>query len=415
MPTAAARNWAGNVRFRAAEFARPASVAELQSLVARSPRVRPVGTAHSFSPIADTDGVLVTTTGLPGLIEIDNAAATVRVAAGLRYSDAAPRLHERGLALPNLASLPHISIAGAVATGTHGSGNGNGSLATSVSGIELVTAGGDLVTIRTVDEPGIVVALGACGVVTALTLRAVPAFTVRQHVFQNVPSAQAREHFDDITGSGYSVSMFTDWRADRFTQVWLKLADADTTPGSPWFAGTAACRDLHPIEGRPAGNCTPQLGLPGPWHERLPHFRAEFTPSAGDELQSEYLLPREHAAAALALLAAISADLAPVTQVSEVRTVAADELWLSPAYQRDCVAFHFTWVPDTGAVLPVVARVEAALAEFDARPHWGKIFHRPGRYPRLDDFRRLAGDMDPAGKFSNDMLDPLLGRSGSGR
>jgi alditol oxidase len=403
-------NWAGNVRFGAAEFARPGSVAELQRLVARSRRIRPIGTAHSFSPIADTDGVLVTTAGLPGSIEIDSDRANVQLAAGLRYSDVAPRLHDRGLALPNLASLPHISVAGAVATGTHGSGNGNGSLATSVSGIELVTASGDLVTIR--NDPGTIVALGALGVVTSLILQCVPTFDVRQYVFQGVPYAQAVEHFDDMTASAYSVSMFTDWRADRFTQVWLKLADQSSRPRGQWFGGTAATRDLHPIDGMPASNCTPQLGLPGPWHERLPHFRADFTPSAGHELQSEYLVPREHAAVALAGLAAISAELAPVTQVSEVRTVAADELWLSPACQRDCAAFHFTWIPDTQAVLPVVATVEAVLAEFDARPHWGKIFHRTGRYPRLDDFRRLVAHMDADGKFGNHMLDQLLGRSG---
>jgi alditol oxidase len=407
-------NWAGNVRFSAAEFARPASVAELQRLVARSPRIRPIGTGHSFNPIADTDGVLVTMAGLPGLIELDGDRATVRVAAGLRYSDLAPRLHARGLALPNLASLPHISIAGAVATGTHGSGDGNGILATSVVAIELVTNSGDVVTVGNADLPGMVVGLGACGVVCALTLQAVPAFDVRQYVFQGVPFARAIEHFDDISASGYSVSMFTDWRAERFTQVWLKLTDQAEPTGELWFGGTAARHDLHPIEGMPAENCTPQLGLPGPWHERLPHFRAEFTPSAGNELQSEYLLPREHAADALAALTALSADLAAVTQVSEVRTVAADELWLSPAYQRGCAAFHFTWVPEARTVLPIVARVEAALADFAARPHWGKVFHKPGRYPRLDDFCQLVGEMDPDGKFSNDMLDQLLRRSGSG-
>jgi alditol oxidase len=406
-------NWAGNVRFGAATFARPASVSELQQLVARARRIRAIGTAHSFSPIADTDGVLVTTAGLPGSIDIDSARASVRVAAGMRYSHVAPRLQERGLALPNLASLPHISVAGAVATGTHGSGNGNGSLATSVTEIELVTASGDLITVSAADEPGMVVSLGACGIVTALTLQAVPAFEVRQYVFERVPFEQAHLHFDDMTASGYSVSMFTDWQADRFTQVWLKLAD-DGVPGPHWHGGTAASHDLHPIAGRPAANCTPQLGLPGPWHERLPHFRAEFTPSAGDELQSEYLIPREHAAAALAGLTGISAELAAVTQVSEVRTVAQDRLWLSPAYQRACAAFHFTWVPDPAAVLPVVTSVEAVLADFGARPHWGKVFRAPGRYPRLDDFGRLIAGLDPSGKFGNPMLDQLLGRASSG-
>ncbi len=429
MPTATGPflNWAGNVRFRATALASPTSVAELQRLVAGSRRVRPIGTAHSFSPIADTDGCLVSAACLPAEVEIDTDRAAVRVSAGLRYSDVAPRLHDRGLALPNLASLPHISVGGAVATGTHGSGNGNGSLATSVSELELVTPDGDLVTVRRGNAAGpaplagTVVALGACGVVTALTLQAVPAFTIRQYVYTGVPFDEAEEHFGEITAGGYSVSMFTDWRDRRFTQVWRKLTGRADGPAMDrhWFGGTLADQELHPIGGLAAGSCSPQLGQPGPWHERLPHFRPEFTPSAGDELQSEYLVPREHGAQALAALAAVGAQLAPVTQVSEIRTVAADDLWLSPAYQRDCAAFHFTWVPDAPAVLPVVATVEAVLRPFAARPHWGKIFTMsPAEvadlYPRMDDFRRLVLHLDPDDKFGNQVLDPLLGRASSG-
>ncbi len=407
------RNWAGNVRFHATELASPASLPELQRLVAGSRRARTLGTAHSFSPIADTDGLLVSVARLPALAELDGDRLLARVGAGLRYSDIAPRLHARGLALPNLASLPHISVAGAIATGTHGSGDGNGSLATAVYEQELVMADGDLVTLRTADAPGSVVALGACGVVAALTLRLVPAFSVRQYVYTAVPFGAAIEHFDELTASAYSVSMFTDWRAPRFTQVWLKLAGPAEPPGEHWFGGTAAGQDLHPIAGMPAANCSPQRGRPGPWHERLPHFRPEFTPSAGEELQSEYLVARQDAPAALAALAALAAELAPVTQVSEVRTVAADDLWLSPAYQRASAAFHFTWVPDSAAVLPAVAKVEAALAPLAARPHWGKVFgYDPGtvagRYPRMADFRHLAAELDPHGKFGNRMLDPLL-------
>jgi xylitol oxidase len=416
------RNWAGNVVFRASGLSRPASVEELQYLVGASGSVRALGTGHSFSPVADTTGLLVSVAGLPPLIEPDTAAGTVTVAAGLRYSDIAPVLNDRGLALANLASLPHLSVAGAVATGTHGSGNRNGSLATSVTGLELVTATGDLVTVRRPELPGgpgadfagMVVALGALGVVTALTLATVPAFTVRQYLYEGIGFDAALGHFDEVTGAGYSVSLFTGWQAPAFTQTWVKLADAALVPPPDgWLGGKLATADQNPVPGMPAANCTPQRGVAGPWHERLPHFRPEFTPSAGAELQTEYLVGRAEAAGVLAELAGVSAQLAPVTQVSEVRTVAADDLWLSPAYGRDSVAFHFTWVPDLAAVRPALAAVEAIMAPAGGRPHWAKIHAATpdrvaGRYPRLDEFRALARGLDPTGKFGNEMLDRLL-------
>jgi alditol oxidase len=407
-------NWAGNVKFRAATVHRPASVPELQRLVAGSARIRALGTAHSFSLVADTDGDLVSLASLPPVVDIDTAAAAVRVSAGLRYSDIAPRLHAAGLALANLASLPHISVAGAVATGTHGSGDANRSLAAAVSGLEVVTAGGDLIEVsRDADParfPGMVVALGACGVVTSLTLDAVPAFALRQWVYQDVPFVAVAAGFDEITSAAYSVSMFTDWRDERMTQVWLKRAGPAEAPPARWHGGRLADADLHPVPGMPASNCTPQLGRPGPWHERLPHFRPEFTPSAGEELQSEFLLGREHAVDAVAALSRISATLAPVVQVSEIRTVAADDLWLSPACGRDSVALHFTWVPDAQAVAPALAAAQAALAPFQPRPHWGKLSTIPAadvacRYPRMDDFRRLVAEFDGPGQFRNEYAD----------
>ncbi len=411
-------NWAGNVEFRAAALHRPASVDELQRLVAGSRQIRALGTGHSFSHVADTTGDLVSVAGLPPMVELDAAGSAVTVSAGLRYSDVAPVLHAAGRGLANLASLPHISVAGAVATGTHGSGDANASLAAAVSALEMVTADGDLITVRRDGGPdrfaGLVVALGACGVVTSLTLDTVPAFTLRQWVYQDLPFAEVTAHFDEITSAAYSVSMFTDWRAESMTQTWLKQAAPG--PGQPpasWLGGQLAGADLHPVTGMPAANCTPQLGRPGPWHERLPHFRPEFTPSSGHELQSEFLVGREHAVEALHALEALMAVLAPVVQVSEIRTVAADNLWLSPSYQRASVAFHFTWVPDAHAVAPVLASVEAALAPFEPRPHWGKLSTiRPavvaGRYPRMDDFRLLVAQLDGEATFRNDMVNAYL-------
>ncbi|MFK0128675.1 FAD-binding protein [Streptomyces nigra] len=410
-------NWAGNITYGAGELHRPASVDEVAALVAASTRVRVLGSGHSFNEIAEPgpDGVLLSIAALPPLVDVDGAARTVRVSGGTRYAELARAVHTHGLALPNMASLPHISVAGSVATGTHGSGVGNGSLASAVREVELVTADGSVVRIGR-DDPrfgGAVTSLGALGVVTALTLDLEPAFEVEQHVFTELPLAGLdTAAFEAVMSAAYSVSLFTDWRAPGFRQVWLKRR---TDQPLPEITGAApATEKLHPVPGMPAVNCTEQFGVPGPWHERLPHFRAEFTPSSGAELQSEYLLPRDRALEALHAVDAIRDTVAPVLQTCEVRTVAADEQWLSPSYGRDTVALHFTWIEDTAAVLPVVRRLEAALDAFAPRPHWGKVFTTPAgvlrdRYPRLDDFRALARELDPKGTFANAFVRDVLG------
>ncbi|HZB48391.1 MAG TPA: FAD-binding protein [Mycobacteriales bacterium] len=395
-------NWAGNVRFAAASRHRPASVPELQALVARADRVRAVGGGHSFSDVADTSGSLVSTLSLPPVLDLDTERASVRVAAGVTYTDLARYLDQRGFALRTLASLPHLTVGGACATGTHGSGVATGSLATAVTGMELVTAGGDLVTLT---EPGAVVHLGALGVVTSLTLELVPAYEVRQWVLDDLPLAALDEHLDAVLAAAYSVSVFTDWQPDRRGQVWLKQRVGDPPP--PDLPATPADGPRHPVGGMPTGNCTVQLGVPGPWYDRLPHFRADAPPSSsGAELQSEYLVGRAGAVGALHALAEVADRVAPVLQTCEIRAVAADELWLSPFHRRDSVGLHFTWVPDLAAVLPVIGLVERQLAPYRPRPHWGKIFTVDpaavrAAYPRLADFRALVARYDPDGKFGN--------------
>ncbi|MGQ4400511.1 FAD-binding protein [Streptomyces hayashii] len=407
-------NWAGNIVFAAKEVHRPRSLDELRSLVAGSARVRVLGSGHSFNKIAEPggDGVLLSLDGLTSEIDVDTSARSVRVGGGVRYAELARRVHEHRLALANMASLPHISVAGSVATGTHGSGVANGPLASSVREVEIVTADGSTVVVGRGDRrfDGAVTSLGALGVVTALTLDLEPAFEVEQHLFTELPLDGL--DFETVAGAAYSVSLFTDWGAPGFRQVWVKRRTDAPLADFPWAA--PAVEALHPVPGMPAVNCTAQFGVPGPWHERLPHFRAEFTPSSGNELQSEYLLPRPHALRALRAIDGIRQTVAPVLQICEVRTVAADEQWLSPSYGRDTVALHFTWIEDTAAVLPVVRAVEAALEPFEPRPHWGKVFQLPadvvrGRYPRIDDFTALARVLDPAGKFSNVFVREVLG------
>lgn len=423
LSTARTTNWAGNVTFTAERVHRPASVGELQQLVAGADRVRALGTGHSFNRIADTTGDLVSVAGLPPEVDVDTAGGSVRVAAGLPYGTVARHLHAAGCALRNLGSLPHISVAGACATGTHGSGDRNGVLATSVSALELVAASGEVVSLgRDVDADrlrGAIVGLGSLGVVTSLTLDVAPTYDVRQFVYEDLPLAVLGDHLDEVFATGDSVSLFTDWRGAVIRQVWLKRRtdrDDGWTPEQRWLGATLADRPRHPIPGMSPENSTEQLGVPGPWHERLPFFRPTSTPSSGDELQSEYLLPRVHALPALSAVTAVREVLAPALQMSELRTVAADELWLSPAYRQDSLAVHFTWVRDPTVVAPAVTAVEAALAPFDARPHWGKVFSTPpevvhGLYERLPDFGRLVADHDPTGKFANAFTTQYLSSS----
>jgi xylitol oxidase len=434
-------NWAGNIVYSAADLYRPATVNELRGVVARAGRIRVLATGHSFNDLADSPGAQVSLADLPSELEVDSAAGLVRVAAGLSYAQLGRRLDDQGFALRNLASLPHISVAGACATATHGSGWTNQNLAASIAALHFVTADGDLVEIGRGDDtfPGAVVHLGALGVVTHLDLEVVPSFDVSQWVYEDLPLEVLDDHFADIMSAGYSVSMFTDWRAPRLTQTWIKQRVEDTHPyaapapqtpetlqtpqtpqipqtphtaappsltEAPWFTATPAPAPRNPVPGVAADNCTQQLGVPGRWYDRLPHFRPDFTPSVGDELQSEYLLPVEHAVPAIHALNQISDSLAPVLQICEFRVIAADELWLSTCYRQDSVAFHFTWQPDLASVLPVVTLIEQQLAPFAARPHWGKVFSATpetlhARYERLPDFLALARHYDPVGKFRN--------------
>ncbi|WP_406447663.1 FAD-binding protein [Streptomyces sp. NBC_00876] len=413
--TPAETNWAGNITFGARRVCVPRSEAELRETVAAAGSVRALGTRHSFNTVADTAGDLVSVAGLPRVVDIDPAARAVTVSAGLRFGEFAGELNENGFALHNLGSLPHISVAGACATGTHGSGVGNRSLAGAVRALDMVTADGGTRTLRRgdADFPGAVVSMGALGVVTRLTLDLVPAFDVRQWVYEELPEATLTARFDEVMSGAYSVSVFTDWRPGPVGQVWLKQRVGDEGPQqapAEWFGARLADGPRHPIPGLPAGNCTRQLGVPGPWHRRLPHFRLEFTPSNGDELQSEYFVAREDAAAAYEAVGRLRDRIAPLLQISEIRTVAGDDLWLSPARGRDSVAFHFTWVPDTAAVAPVLGEIEEALAPFGARPHWGKVFTTAPDvlrtlYGQYEDFEELTRRYDPSGTFRNDFLD----------
>ncbi|MFN8169395.1 MAG: FAD-binding protein [Candidatus Nanopelagicales bacterium] len=403
-------NWAGNVVYAPTSVVAPRSVEELQELVASSSRIRALGTRHSFSTVADAPGVLVELGALPSSIELDEVAATVRVGAATRWGELAPVLHRAGWAVHTMGSLPHISVAGSASTGTHGSGDRHGCLASAVVALELVGPDGGLRRIARgdADFDGSVVALGALGVVTAVTLSVQPAYEVEQTVYDDLPFEVAVEELDAVMGSASSVSLFTRWR-DDVEQVWVKRRTDEPAADLRWTGARPADGPRHPVPGADPAACTPQGGVPGPWFERVPHFRLEFTPSSGEELQSEYLVDREHARDALRAVHEVRDAVAPVLQIGEVRSVAADDLWLSMASGRDSLAIHFTWVADAEAVAPAVAAVERALAPFAPRPHWGKVFGIDPRevastYPRFAEMVDLVHRTDPDGVLANDFV-----------
>ena len=410
------RNWAGNLEYRTDTIHYPETVEEVQHLVKKYDRLKVLGSRHCFNRIADSQDRFISLQRLQQVVSLDAGAGTVTVEGGINYGQLSPYLHEKGYALPNLASLPHISVAGACATATHGSGVKNSNLATTVAAFTFVAADGTVHALSREKDGdtfwGAVVHLGALGVITSMTLDIRPTYLVSQYVYEHLPMAQLPDNFDQIVSAGYSVSLFTDWQSEAFGEVWVKVHEKEAAAwcAQPEFFGArAATANLHPIIDMPPENCTGQLGVPGPWHERLPHFRMGFTPSSGVELQSEYFVPHHHAVAAILAVARLGKQLGPLLLISEIRTIAPDKCWMSPACEQAAVAIHFTWKQDWPAVSRLLPVIEQELAPFQVKPHWGKLFALPPavlrqRYKRMEDFKNLVSAYDPQGKFRNDFL-----------
>lgn len=414
------KNWAGNFEYSATNLHLPKSVEDVQAIVKNSNKVKGLGKRHSFNHIADSAEDILSLKQLDQVLSLDAHRQTVTVEAGITYGQLSEYLNGEGFALHNMASLPHISVIGACSTATHGSGDKNGNLATAISALEFVTADGEIVPLSREQNKeqfqGAVVGLGAIGVVTKVTLDIMLRFDMRQDVYLNLPLSQLVAHVDDILSSAYSVSLFTNWQGEHINQVWLKSRISDDVPwlGKPEFFGaTQASRPVHPLEEMSAENCTEQMGITGSWQDRLPHFRMDFIASKGDELQSEYFVAREHAASAIKAMSQLGEHFAPLLFASEIRTIAADDLWMSTCYKQDSIALHFTWKRDWSALQKVLPLIEEQLAPYNARTHWGKMFTMPpdqvqAHYEKLADFRALLNHYDPQGKFRNAFLDKYI-------
>ncbi|MCF0042091.1 FAD-binding protein [Dyadobacter sp. CY399] len=410
------KNWAGNLEYSTERLDQAKTLGQVQEIVKKYPRLKVLGTRHCFNNIADTKDQFISLVNAEEHIVLDEKNKTVTVNSGMKYGQLSPYMHKKGFALHNLASLPHISVAGACATATHGSGDKNGNLATAVSAMEMVTAAGEVVQLSRKNDGekfnAAVVNLGALGVVTKVTLDMVPTFMMGQFVYENLPLDQLKDNFEKIESSGYSVSLFTNWQSKDITEVWVKQKIEDGKPLEPekeFFGAKLATKNLHPIPELSAENCTEQMGVSGPWYERMPHFKMGFTPSSGVELQSEFFVPRKNAVDAIMAISKLGNQVGPHLLTSEIRTIAADDFWMSPCYKQDSVAIHFTWKQEWDAVSKLLPIIERELAPYDVRPHWGKLFSvspdlLAKRYVKMEEFITLAIEMDPKGKFRNDFL-----------
>ncbi|MCW3080122.1 FAD-binding protein [Segetibacter sp.] len=409
------KNWSGNLAFSTNKIFHPTSVEAVQKLVRKYDRFKALGTRHCFNRIADSKHNLISLTELNKVVSVDAKANTVTVEGGIKYGVLAPYLDEKGFALHNLASLPHISVAGSITTATHGSGVGNGNLATAVTALEMVTPNSEVVHLSK-DKDGenflaAVVGLGALGLITKVTLHVEPTYQVRQNVYVQLPLAQLKENFDKIVSAGYSVSLFTDWQTENINEVWIKRRDQGLDMNLPeeFFGAKAATKNLHPIVELSAVNCTEQMGVSGKWYERLPHFKMGFTPSSGVELQSEYFIPQRNAVDAIMAIQRLGKQIGPHLFISEVRTIAADNFWMSPCRNQASVAIHFTWKQEWEAVRKLLPLIEQELEPYKVRPHWGKLFTMSpqtlsSRYEKLEDFKKMIALYDPKGKMRNEFL-----------
>ena len=417
------QNWAGNFAFTATRLHRPTSIGEVQRVVAASQKIRAIGARHSFNGIADSPADQIDLSGIDPDIMIDQQRMTVTVGAGISYGDLSLFLQQQGLALHNLASLPQVTVAGAIATATHGSGDGNKALSSAVAGLELVVSDGSLQRIEwgDADFEAMVVSLGAFGIVTRVKLAIEPTFDIRQDAFVDMPWDELLAKFDAISSAAYSFSIFTKWSGSTVSRIWLKTRmgaarpsefDIETLgsnlgsnlglkPGVPYSVPATVENPLALLN---------PFGVPGPWSDRLTHTRREIAPVPADQIQSEYLIARPQLGKAVAIIRSMAETVDALLYATEIRTIAADEFWLSPAYRQDTIGLHFTWKKEADAVDAVTKELEAALIPLGAKPHGGKLIHAEAAtlaplYPRMADFRSRARGRDPEGKFRNAYLE----------
>lgn len=396
-------NWGGNFNYSTQNIQYPRSVAEVQQIVKNAGKLRVVGSRHSFSKIADSECTMLSTIGLNKIIGINGSIPSVTVQGGLTYTDLLTSLNTAGFALPNLASLAEISVGGAASTNAHGTGVANQALANHIRSMEIVLANGSLLTIGPNDPrlKGMAAGLGAFGVVTQLELKLVPAFNITTYTYVNMPVQNSYENFAALQNMGFGVllvNMFTAPDAWNIAIVYAR-SDANNTAmlTSNLFGGTLVSQTTQPSY--LALLSIAQIGLSG---------------VDGNEIQTEYFVPISKAVEAIKAVTAVanSTNIFPsLATAFVIRTIASDDLWMSEYYGNDTmVAIHFSWQNNVTAVEAVLPQLERAMIPYGARPHWGKMFTMEPEdflphYPKVNEFKKLAEQLDPKGKFRNEFLE----------
>jgi len=431
------RNWAGTATGTPARWCRPRSAegiaAAVKDAAGAGLTVRALGSGHSFTPVAATDGVALDLSLWTGIVAADTRTGLVTVRSGTTLRALNAALDGLGLAMANLGDIDAQTLAGALSTGTHGTGARLGGLATQVEALELILADGSLVSCSGSVRPELFAAarvgLGALGVITAVTLRCVPSFTLAADEGP-MPIEQVLEQFDSLAAGNdhFEFYWFPYGRQALVKRNNRAPADASSGPGAMpgWrrfvefeVMENAAFGTLCRI-GRAAPRLIPALNrlssaaLSRRSYTETSH-RVFVTPRRVRFTESEYAVPRESLVGALGeLRRAVPRLTDPVMFPVEVRVAAADDIWLSTAHERETayIAIHqYSGLPYRA----YFDRFESIVADVDGRPHWGKLHTldagRLGRlYPRYQDFRRVRAEVDPEGRFANSYLTQVLGR-----
>jgi FAD-linked oxidoreductase len=425
-------NWAGQQHCSPAVVEHPRSdqdvVAAIERAHAAGHVVRAVGSGHSFTDTCLTDDCQIELSGLASLLDADPASGLVRVGAGMRLHDLTRALHTHGLALENQGDIDQQTVAGALATGTHGTGERFCNLSAAVVGCRIALADGTIRALSADATPDLLraarVSVGALGVITEFTLRTVPAFRLRK-VEEPRPLLETLDAFDDLNAAHDHYELY----AFPYAKTCLSFA-SDRTGDAPaplprwrkWLVDDLLANrglELFSRTGRRFPAQAPRISRTMTRllsrDVRVDHSHLVFSSERRVRFtEMEYAIPRAHAAAALrSVLAMIEAERARVTFPIEVRTTAPDDAFLSTASGQDTayIAVHqFEGMPyDT-----YFRAVEAIMDDFGGRPHWGKRHFQTAaslapRYPDWDRFAAARAELDPAGRFTNDYVRRTLG------
>uniref|UniRef100_A0A915D0Y3 FAD-binding PCMH-type domain-containing protein n=1 Tax=Ditylenchus dipsaci TaxID=166011 RepID=A0A915D0Y3_9BILA len=414
-------NWGGNFNFSTQDIKYPTTTAGVQQLVKECKgKIRPVGTRHSFSEIANTNDTLICLVHMNLILSVDPSVPSVTVQAGITYTDLIPFLQSIGLAIPMMASLGEISIAGAINTAVHGSGAGIGNLATQVLGLQMVLADGSVVQYskgqNDTELAAATVGLGALGIVTQVTLQAQPTYNLAINVFENMDMSVLDTQLYNITHSGYAINMWSTFGTPGvLDQVWITTkVDSNGVNAygnvSQLYGAPAATAQSSPIAALPPTYVVPQMGIVGPYYERLTDYDLGLSGQEGQQTQSEYYVDFDDFVPALKALQTLSAEINAVVYVALFRITEKDELWMSPQYKKTTMAIHFSWQPKLDQVMALLPKIEAALAPFNPIPHWGKLYTlKPEQYlpllPKYPEWREQVELHDPTHKFRNKWLE----------